>query len=197
MATTTNLGLELPAVTSTNKVREDFNDNMNLIDAQFAATYLAPQLKAAVSITGGSITGITPLSLNPTRTAGQYWSALDISDGSDGAAFTAETPAKTYIFNTEVRRLATTDMTGDSRDVMFKGVYRNYGQNDASSNAHGIGVSVRNESGGTMGTLKGGEFALNTKSGATTTTAYGATITVENYGTVSTLLEGLRIDLRN
>ena len=31
--TTTNLGLELPIATSTNKIREDFNSNMELIDA--------------------------------------------------------------------------------------------------------------------------------------------------------------------
>ena len=61
MATTTNLGLEKPVLTSTNKIREDINANSDLIDAQFAATYLAPQAKNAVAITGGSITGITDL----------------------------------------------------------------------------------------------------------------------------------------
>ncbi|GAH63519.1 unnamed protein product, partial [marine sediment metagenome] len=57
------------AVTDGEKVREDFNDNMDLIDAQFNPIYLAPQLKASVSITGGSITGITEFSVNkPSET---------------------------------------------------------------------------------------------------------------------------------
>ena len=62
MATsTTYLLLIKPEATDTTKIREDMNANSDLIDAQFASTYLAPQAKNSVTITGGSITGITDL----------------------------------------------------------------------------------------------------------------------------------------
>lgn len=131
-----------------------------------------------------------------SRPAGSYSYMIDASDQAAGF-FSGGLNEKTYIYNTEARRLAADTMSGDSRDVMFKGVYRNYAINDASSNAHGIGTSVRNESGGTMATMKGGEFGVNNKGGATNTNMYGATITCENYGTLSDLLTGLKIDLRN
>jgi len=70
MATlTTNISLTKPDVTDSTKIREDANSNADLIDAQFADTYLAPQAKNAVAITGGSITGITDLAIADGGTA--------------------------------------------------------------------------------------------------------------------------------
>ena len=131
------------------------------------------------------------------RGASEYEFIFDVSNRTggifpDGAAY------KTYIYNTEVDREDTEDATGDSRDVMFKGVYRNYGQNANTHNVQGIGTSVRNESAGTLGSMKGGEFAVSNKSGGTVNNQlYGLTSTVENYGTPGTDIIGGRFDLRN
>ena len=59
----TNLSLTLPVITDTNKIVDDFNTNMNIIDGRFSDTYMAVQAKNAVTITGGSITGITDLAV--------------------------------------------------------------------------------------------------------------------------------------
>jgi len=127
----------------------------------------------------------------------EYYFYYDLSD-RDGDVFPNGGAFKTYIFNTEVDREATEDMTGDSRDVMYKGVYRNYGQNDASSQVQGIGISVRNESGGTMAVIKGAEFGVNTKSGATSTAVTGLETTVEHYSAGATTdLFVAKFDVRN
>ena len=60
---TTYLSLIKPEAADTTKIREDFNTNMDTIDGRFSSTYLAIQAKASVTITGGSITGITDLAV--------------------------------------------------------------------------------------------------------------------------------------
>jgi hypothetical protein len=133
--------------------------------------------------------------ITPIRPAtGEYWYAHDVSGGYP---FTSLTPAKTYMYYTSVSRTSGKVMTGDSRDVLFKGTYSNYAVNDASSQFQGIGVSGRNRSGGVFATMNAGEFGINNSSGGTLTNAYGGTFTVENYGTLSTLIAGVKIDLRN
>lgn len=70
MATTTsNISLTKPELADATKIREDFNDNMDIIDGRFSAVYMAIQAKNAVSITGGSITGITDLAIADGGTA--------------------------------------------------------------------------------------------------------------------------------
>lgn len=135
----------------------------------------------------------------PKRTfVGEYYNVISIADGGASTTFGTTVPAKTYMFNTEVRRVADSIMTGDSRDVLFKGVYRNYATNDGSSQMQGIGISVRNESGGTFTTMKAAEFGVNTKSGATSTNVTGLETTVEHYSAgATTNLYGLKVDLRN
>lgn len=64
MATyTTNINLIKAELTDTSKIREDLNLNFDTIDGRFSSTYLAVQDKSAVSITGGSIVGITDLAI--------------------------------------------------------------------------------------------------------------------------------------
>lgn len=131
------------------------------------------------------------------RGTDQYEFVFDVTNRS-GGIFPNGGPYKTYIYNTEIDRESDEDATGDSRDVMFKGVYRNYGQNANGLHVQGIGTSVRNESGGTLGSLKGGEFGVNNKSGATVNTQlYGLTATVENYGTPGSDIIAGRFDIRN
>jgi len=149
------------------------------------------------SIASDSVVTADYFTVTVDRSTDEYDFYYDLTD-RDGGVFPDSGPFKTYIYNTEVDREATEDMTGDSRDVMYKGVYRNYGQNDASSQVQGIGISVRNESGGTMGTIKGAEFAVNTKSGATSTSVTGLEATVEHYSAgATTNLYGAKFDIRN
>ena len=61
--TTTNISLTKPEATDTTLIREDINSNSDIIDGRFSSTYLAVQAKASVTITGGSITGITDLAI--------------------------------------------------------------------------------------------------------------------------------------
>ena len=61
--TTTNISLTKPEATDTTLIREDINSNSDIIDGRFSSVYLAVQAKASVSITGGSITGITDLAI--------------------------------------------------------------------------------------------------------------------------------------
>ncbi|KKM20809.1 hypothetical protein LCGC14_1641760, partial [marine sediment metagenome] len=90
MATaSTNLSLTLPVIADTTNIVDDFNSNMNLIDAQFAATYLAPQAKNAVTITGGSITGITDLVVSDGGTGVSTLTDGGILLGSGTGALTA------------------------------------------------------------------------------------------------------------
>lgn len=86
MATlTTNISLTKPELSDTTKIREDINSNSDIIDGRFSSIYMAVQAKNAVTITGGSITGITDLA---------------IADGGTGAstataAFNALAPTTT------------------------------------------------------------------------------------------------------
>ena len=150
-------------------------------------------INTILATTGGYYT-MDNNSLAPVRSTGEYWYAHSISGGTP---FSSVTPAKTYMYYVSATRASGQTMTGDSRDVLFKGAYSNYGANDASSQFQGIGVSGRNRSGGTFGTMNAGEFGINNSSGATLTTAYGGTFTIENYGTLSTTMYGVKIDLRN
>ena len=135
-----------------------------------------------------------PILMTATRPASAYAYALSLSGTGFFSGGAAE---KTYLLNLSGSRAATDTMSGDSRDRLIGGAYSNYAPNDASSQVQGIGLNVRNRSGGLIATGKAGELGYKNDSGGTTTNAYGATVTVENYGTLSTLMCGLLIDLRN
>jgi hypothetical protein len=169
-----------------------FNDDVVVLqNLEFEGT-------SSNSMTFTNSSGDDVIIIDPNRTASEYEFYIDVTERAGTNIFPDGGPYKTYIFNVEVDREAANDATGDSRDAMYKGVYRNYGQNDNTHNMQGIGVSVRNESGGTGGSLKAGEFGVNNKSGATITNQlYGLTSTVENYGTPGTDIIAGRFDLRN
>lgn len=141
-----------------------------------------------VAVSGG------PFLIDASRPASTYAYAMSF-DGTE--FFSGGDAEKTYLLNLSGTRVAADTMSGDSRDRLIGGAYSNYAANDANSQVQGIGLNVRNRSGGTIATGKAAEFGYNNSSGGTTTNAYGATVTVENYGTLSTLLCGLLIDLRN
>jgi hypothetical protein len=135
-----------------------------------------------------------PILMTATRPASAYAYALSLSGTGFFSGGDAE---KTYMINLSGTRAVGDTMSGDSRDRLIGGAYSNYALNDASSQVQGIGLNVRNRSGGLIATGKAGELGYKNDSGGTTTNAYGATVTVENYGTLSTLMCGLLIDLRN
>ncbi len=159
----------------------------------FAATTGA--FSSTLSVDG--LLSLKSLSLVPVRGATEYWYAHSITDADPGTTFSSQTPAKTYMYYVSVAREATQVMTGDSRDVLYKGTYGNYAVNDASSNVQGIGINLRNRSAGTFGLMNAAEFGI--KNDGIATTLYGGTFTVEHYGTFAgtSTLYGLKIDLRN
>lgn len=135
------------------------------------------------------------IELNAVREANAaYAYGLDLQGTgffSGGAA------QKTYLANFEGTRVAADTMSGDSRDRLIGGSYGNYAVNDAASNAHGIGLNVRNRAGGFLATIKGCEMQVNNNSGASATNLYAGTFLVENYGTLSDIACGVLIELRN
>lgn len=90
MATTsTNISLTLPELSDTTKIRSDFNSNMNIIDGRFSSTYMAVQAKNAVTITGGTITGITDLVVSDGGTGVSTLTDGGVLLGSGTGAITA------------------------------------------------------------------------------------------------------------
>ncbi len=90
MATsTTYLSLIKPELADTTKIREDFNTNMDTIDGRFSATYMAVQSKNSVTITGGSITGITDLVVSDGGTGVSTLTDGGVLLGSGTGAITA------------------------------------------------------------------------------------------------------------
>ena len=89
MSTTTYIGLIMPELAATSKIRTDFNSNMEIIDGRFSATYLAVQAKNAVTITGGSITGITDITVTDGGTGVSTLTNGGVLLGSGTEAITA------------------------------------------------------------------------------------------------------------
>jgi len=87
--TSTNLSLTLPVIADTAKIVDDFNTNMNIIDGRFSAVYLAVQDKSAVTITGGSIIGITDLVVSDGGTGVSTLTDGGVLLGSGTGAITA------------------------------------------------------------------------------------------------------------
>lgn len=134
------------------------------------------------------------IELNAVRDTTDYAYGLDLQGTgffSGGAA------QKTYLANFEGTRIAADTMSGDSRDRLIGGSYGNYAVNDAASVAHGIGLNVRNRSGGFLATIKASELQVNNNSGATADNLYAGTFLVENYGTLNNLLCGVLVELKN
>ena len=87
--TTTNISLTKPELADTSKIREDINSNSDIIDGRFSATYMAVQDKNAVTITGGSITGITDLVVSDGGTGVSTLTDGGVLLGSGTGAVTA------------------------------------------------------------------------------------------------------------
>lgn len=99
----TNISLILPVITDATIVRDIYNLNWNTIDGRFSATYMAVQAKNAVSITGGSITGITDLAIadggTGVSTAQLAINALtDVAGATDEYVLTKDTSTGNAIF---------------------------------------------------------------------------------------------------
>jgi len=86
---TTNISLTKHVIEDITKIREDINANMNIIDGRFSATYMAVQAKNAVTITGGSITGITDLAVADGGTGVSTLTDGGVLLGSGTGAITA------------------------------------------------------------------------------------------------------------
>ena len=87
--TTTNISLTKHVIADITKIREDINSNMDIIDGRFSATYMAVQAKNAVSITGGTITSITDLTVSDGGTGASTLTDGGVLLGSGSNAITA------------------------------------------------------------------------------------------------------------
>lgn len=130
-------------------------------------------------------------SVRPT-TAYAYSALIDASDKMTGGAAT-----KTYVLGLTATKPLGSGATGDSNDSLIKGAYSNYAVNDTNFIVRGINTSVANRSGGVLGRLEGGNIGAQAKSGGTVASVYGATITAENYGTVTDLVAGIDVAMKN
>ena len=127
---TTNISLIKPEITDATVVRTIYNTNLDTIDGRFSATYLAVQAKASVSITGGSITGITDLAIadggTGSSTAGNARTALGLAIGTnveahdDGLLSIAglTTAANKMIYTTASDTYAVASLTAFARTIL-------------------------------------------------------------------------------
>lgn len=158
------------------------------------------ELNLIAGVTAGTAAGGKILSQDSSngvalnRSTGSYGYGMNID--ADSCFNVAGAAQKSYAVQISGDRDSAYAVTGDSNDALVKVSGNNYAANDANYILRGINASINNRSGGVCGRI---EHSLGTqgKSGGTVSNIVGATVTAENYGTVSDLFGGIDILLKN
>jgi len=166
----------------------------NVLEATEAELNLLAAVTAGTAAASKAVVLGSSNDLTLNRSSGSYGYGVNI-DG-DACFNIADAAQKSYVMQISADRDSAYAVTGDSNDALLKIAGNNYAANDANFILRGVNASINNRSGGTLGRIEH-SFGAQNKSGGTSPTVMGISVTAENYGTCADLFGGIDVLLKN